>query len=341
MMDVEASIVVATRNRARYLDDCLGSLSALRADRSAEILVIDNASSDDTPRVIETWQRRNAAIRTFQETQVGLSAAKNAGARLAEGRVLLFTDDDVLVEPGWLGAYLDFFSRADRDNILAGGPIIPILNDLGRWPAWFDEAGLPEAGMLDHGVERALGTSEYVWGANMAMTAALFHRIGPWNECLGRRADERGTFEDTEYQDRVRASGGAVWFCPDAGLRHRIEPERIRPRQLMRTAFSLGRHRFWRDQPQANSAGPTPSAGTLPHELRALAASFVRWVGWAVVFRTNPTQATFRRARSGAFSSGWRFERAREQTDSLRLRSLLNRVVGFLHRLALRVTANV
>src|SRR5262245_12932000 len=94
---VIASVIVATRNRAHYLRDCLQSLSAQSCDRLFEIIVIDNGSTDETPQLLEQWCRVDSRCRTFRETRVGLSVAKNAGARLAKGRLLLFTDDDVLV----------------------------------------------------------------------------------------------------------------------------------------------------------------------------------------------------------------------------------------------------
>src|SRR5262245_66323072 len=102
--DLPASVIVATRNRAHYLTECLQRLADQRCQEELEIIVIDNDSTDDTPKVIEEWMRKNPKLRTFRETRIGLSAAKNAGARLARGRLSIFTDDDVLMDSNWFEA---------------------------------------------------------------------------------------------------------------------------------------------------------------------------------------------------------------------------------------------
>src|SRR5262245_5344644 len=161
--DLVASVIVPTRNRAHYLTECLRCLNDQDCGDRFEIIVIDNDSGDRTPVVIEEWQQKNPNVRGFLESRIGLCAAKNAGARLARGRLLLFTDDDVLVERNWVRAYLDLFSKVGETNVMAGGPIVPVLMDLQPWPQWFDEQALGEVGQLDYSVERSLMDWEYVW----------------------------------------------------------------------------------------------------------------------------------------------------------------------------------
>src|SRR5262245_20322592 len=96
------SVIVCTRDRADYLDDCLKSLSQQQCDEPFEIVVIDNGSSDNTQQVIAARQTAISRLRAYREARVGLSIAKNTGARQARGRLLLFTDDDVIVQPGWI-----------------------------------------------------------------------------------------------------------------------------------------------------------------------------------------------------------------------------------------------
>ena len=120
------------------------------------------------------------------EPRIGLSVAKNTGVGLARGRLLLFTDDDVIVDPDWVRSYLDFFARHREDSIVAGGPIVPVAADLGPWPRWFDSCALPDVGLLDHAEERPLGRYEYIWGANMAVPAGIF----AVSDCGTRTSDD-------------------------------------------------------------------------------------------------------------------------------------------------------
>jgi len=338
--DLAASVIIATRNRADYLTECLRRLADQRCQEQFEIIVIDNDSTDDTPKVIAEWMQRNPKLRTFRETRIGLSAAKNAGARLARGSLLLFTDDDVLMESNWVEAYLNWFARMADTNVLVGGPIVPVLNTLQPWPHWFDEQGLAEMGLLHYGVERRLMDWEYVWGANMAIEASLFERVGPWNEGVGRRGEERGTFEDTEYQDRVRAIGGTVWFCPDLGLRHRIEPDRLRTRNLIQVAFNRGRNAFVLETLGSGRANLKTRVTRIIPAVAVLAINVVSWTWWTLLFRTIRTRSLFVRTRAGAFSSGNKLERMRAGRESSRMIYIIARATFVWRDLILRLVSN-
>src|SRR5262245_5336108 len=338
--DLAASVIVATRNRADFLTECLRRLADQRCQEQFEIIVIDNDSTDDTPKVIAEWMQRNPKLRTFRETRIGLSAAKNAGARLARGRLLIFTDDDVLMESNWVEAYLNWFARIVDTNVLVGGPIVPVLNDLQPWPHWFDEQGLAEMGLLHYGVERRLMDWEYVWGANMAIGAALFERVGPWNEGVGRRGEERGTFEDTEYQDRVRAIGATVWFCPDLGLRHRIEPDRLRTRNLIQVAFNRGRNTFVLETLHSGRANVKTRVTSVIPAVAVLAINVVSWTWWTLLFRMIRARSLFVRTRVGAFSSGNKLERMRAGRDSSRMIYIIASTTFVWRDLILRLVSN-
>jgi glycosyltransferase involved in cell wall biosynthesis len=338
--ELVASVIVSTRNRAQYLSDCLQSLARQDCAVPFEIIVIDNASTDETPRLIDEWRRKDPRFRTFRETRLGLSAAKNAGASLAAGRLLLFTDDDVIVAPNWIRAYVDLFARIGETNALAGGPVIPVLKDLRPWPDWFDEQALADVGLLDHRTERTLGKFEYVWGANMAIPACVFKRIGRWNEGLGRRGEERGTFEDTEYQDRLKAEGGNVWFCPPARLEHRIELDRIRPRNVVQTEFTRGRNQFCLEVMLAYGSMEKAPRSNTPAAMAKLFLALTVWLFWTGVFRLTRNRSIFCRTLAAGFASGECLERMRAGRHSSLLHRALSRVSFLFQGLILRLTPN-
>jgi glucosyl-dolichyl phosphate glucuronosyltransferase len=323
--DPAVTVIVCTYNRAHYLPTCLESLSRQQCDCSFEVLVVDNNSSDNTPEVLEQWCLKDARFRTTREPRVGLSAAKNTGVRLARGRLLLFTDDDVVLDRDWMRAYVDFFARRGQDSKIAGGPIVPIPHDLGQWPDWFDSCALVDLGLLDHGHERPLGIREYVWGANMAIPAVHFGRFGPWNETVGRRGDARGTFEDTEYQDRIRAAGGMTWFCPSARIQHRLPRLDITPSRVLRTAFTRGRNEFWkvvlRGRDEGTFTPRTDYLQCLGLLIRHGAAFALR----SLVFSARWRKEDFVRAHASAWAYGGAMDLLRAGRESGRLSSVLGR----------------
>ena len=337
--ELAATVIVCTRNRSHYLTDCLESLSRQDCPEEFEVVVVDNGSTDQTPQLIRDWCQKHSNFRAIHETRIGLSAAKNAGAQSAKGRLLLFTDDDVVVAPEWVSSYLDLFRRIGEHNVMAGGPIVPVLDDLRPWPEWFDTAALPEAGLLDYQGERTLRSWETVWGANMAIPKAVFQNIGGWNEELGRKAEHRGTYEDTEYQDRIRDAGGTVWFCPGSVLKHRVEFDRIRPHRVMSQAFGRGRNEFLRNLLRSRGSFKNPPRETdLGSLLGTLALNLAGWVGWTLAFDVLQTQTTFRRLHRAAFLSGNILERTRGGRERGQLAQWVVRTTFLIRRVALFLT---
>jgi glucosyl-dolichyl phosphate glucuronosyltransferase len=303
---IDATVILCTRNRASLLPAALQGLANQVTNRVFEILVVNNASEDRTVDVIAEWCRRDRRFTTINEPQVGLSSAKNAGVKAARGHFVLFTDDDVLVEPNWVEAHVELLSAKDGFTI-AGGPILPISHDLGPWPKWLGEASrdLP---WLDHGAPaRPLGRWDQVWGANMAMPRAVFDRVGLWNEELGRKGDARGTWEDLEFADRVRNSGGQVWFCPGAVIHHRIMPQRALPRPMLRYAFLRGQNDYLRSVWASDEPGGAPiSLLDRAGAVLTMSVHLVSWIFWTTLFRISRQRRVFDAARGAGWSAGWR-----------------------------------
>src|SRR2546427_9554726 len=109
--EVAISVIISTRNRAHYLPEVLRTLAAQDCDAPFEVIVVDNASTDNTTAVLNEWCRTDARFRTAREPLPGLSRGKNAGIRMARAPLLLFTDDDMQVAPRWVQSYHTFFAR--------------------------------------------------------------------------------------------------------------------------------------------------------------------------------------------------------------------------------------
>lgn len=125
---MDATIIICTRNRAKSLERTLNSIVAARhpAGFHWRVLVVNNGSSDNTETVIDSFRNRLPISMTF-EAEPGLSRARNHGLRLAEGKHIIWTDDDVLVDPEWLNAYADAFRRWP-DAAFFGGKILPVFD---------------------------------------------------------------------------------------------------------------------------------------------------------------------------------------------------------------------
>lgn len=107
MSDLRLSVVIPTHNGAKTLADCL---TALRASSLLpnEIIVVDDASTDDSAQIAERFQCRVICL----PENVGAARAKNRGAREATGDILFFTDDDVIVACDALARLVENFADA-------------------------------------------------------------------------------------------------------------------------------------------------------------------------------------------------------------------------------------
>jgi GT2 family glycosyltransferase len=238
---VAVSVLIATRNRADYLAECLQSIWEQTTGPTIEVVVVNNASTDRTAGMLADLSVREPRLRVLFEERLGRSRALNTGIAAAAGRLLLFTDDDVIVQPGWIARLHHFFAGHAEELLLAGGPIYQVPADLGDWPDWVGPNPVAEVGSLSHGAEcRELLPRELLWGANMAAAASLFQRVGGWDESVGRRGDERGTYEDIEFQRRLRAIGGSIWFVPEAVIHHRLARSAVTPRTTLYRSFHGG-----------------------------------------------------------------------------------------------------
>jgi len=99
------SIIIPTFNGASRIGNCLDALLKQASGRDAEILVVNDGSTDSTADVVE----RYSGVRLITQANAGPAAARNRGALEAGGTIILFTDDDCLPMPDWLDAMLEPF----------------------------------------------------------------------------------------------------------------------------------------------------------------------------------------------------------------------------------------
>jgi glycosyltransferase involved in cell wall biosynthesis len=235
-----ATVVVCTRNRSARLVEACESMLAMDypADRW-HLLVVDNRSTDDTPEVARRLAEAHPGrVRLIEEPEIGLSAARNAGIRAAEGEVIAFIDDDAFPVPGWLATVAEALTRP---GVMAvGGPVEPLFQ--GELPPWFLDRYLPYLTVWDRGDrEQELTYNEYPRGANMAFHRDALDRFGTFSTRLGRKGRSLLSCEELELCLRIERGGGRVLYLPAAHARHRVEVDRLVPGWIVRRFGAQGR----------------------------------------------------------------------------------------------------
>lgn len=250
--------VVCTDGRRDTLRQTLLSLLAQRGP-AFEIVVVDNAPGVGRAAGIVSEIRAGLggpgtgpALRLVTEPRRGLSAARNRGVRAAAGDVIAFTDDDCVVDPGWLAALRRGFDLHPQLSAVTGRtvpdgeptPVQQLFEDFGsfnRGPDrllwWFPEAA--PGVELDPALTSWAGTIDppriypyagvFGSGNNMAFTADALAALGPFDEALGAGSPAGGG-EDLDMFIRLVLAGRVLLYEPDALIlhSHRIDVATLR-----------------------------------------------------------------------------------------------------------------
>lgn len=240
--DIDVTVLICTRNRAARLSQALASAAGMRipAGLRWELIVVDNGSSDDTAKVALGFSDR-LPIRVVRESAAGLSHARNCGVSEAKGRYICWTDDDVVIDPDWLVAYVTAFARHPEAAVF-GGHINPLLE--APTPAWFARLAdnwplstlLAKRDFGDAPIRLSLEGGIVPWGANFAVRTAE-QRSVRFEAELGVSPHQQRVGEEAEAIYRIFEAGGRGWWVPEASVRHIIPVQR----QTLRYVFDYFR----------------------------------------------------------------------------------------------------
>jgi len=242
-----ATVLIATYNRAPFLDRTLDSIRALRvaAGRRWEAVVVDNNSTDGTRAVVERHARDfPVPLRYLFEPRQGRSSALNTGIAAAGGDVIAMTDDDVRVEPEWLDAACDALDGGTERLGYAGGPVRPMWES--PPPPWLDLTRGDLWGTIaiqDHGDRPFVyeAARKVPLGANMAAKRELFAAAGTFSANLGRTSGRLLLGQEVpELLIRARAAGFRGLYVPAMQVHHHIPASRLTRGYFRRWWFGKG-----------------------------------------------------------------------------------------------------
>lgn len=216
--DFDVSIIICTRNRCDQLRQSLAQMASIAVPERwrVELVVVDNGSSDGTPGVVETATLPNMPVRYVYEPRAGKSHAYSAGLTVADGAVLLMTDDDTRVPHDWIERMCRPILDGQGDAVQGGVRIAPHLERpwlRGILRVWVAEVSDPEV------------RPEGLVGANMAVSREAMAAAGPFNTSLGPGAV--GFFEDTAFGWSLEAAGKQILYRPAAAVEHHFAADRL------------------------------------------------------------------------------------------------------------------
>ena len=217
------SVIVPTHNRASSLRDHIARVMA-QTHSDFEVIYVNDSSTDDTTATLADCASQYPRLQVVNANCGAPGPARNAGAAVARGELLLFTDDDVVVPEDWVDKMVASFDR--HDGAAVCGDIAPVAmrSDIERY--------------LHYRVAGSLGkTAGPIHAAPMMsfiVSREAFKKIGGFLDAPLRAA------EDWEFCRRLRASGVDIVFNPSVEVQHNYQTELGPALRRMREAGSAG-----------------------------------------------------------------------------------------------------
>ena len=194
------SVIVCTYNGARTLHECLSALAALDYP-DYEVIVINDGSTDDTAAIA-----RDYSVRLINQSNKGLSAARNTGLAASDGEIVAYIDDDAFPHRYWLGYLAAAFGCSSHVGL--GGPNLPPAGD-----GFVAECVAAAPGNPLH-VLLSDELAEHIPGCNMAYRKAALVAIGGFDPRF------RAAGDDVDICWRLQDRGWTIGFCPTAVVWH-------------------------------------------------------------------------------------------------------------------------
>lgn len=209
-----------------------------------ELLVVDNNCSDDTPAVI-SHHASHLPIRQLSEPRQGLSNARNCAIEAARGDIILWTDDDALVDPGWLAGYVNA-ANTHADASFFGGPVDPWFSV--EPPRWLEAnlsvfAGAYAVRRMPHGTLTLNGKDSLPFGANFAVRREGFVDLR-FDTRLGRTGSDLMGGEEVQFMGQLLDQGYFGVWVDEARVRHFIPEDRVSQAYLWDYYYDKGRSRI-------------------------------------------------------------------------------------------------
>lgn len=292
MAKPDVSIVMCTFNRADMVGAAVASLCKLRTDGfTYEIVVVDNASTDDTQRIVREHARTSPVpVRLVYERKPGGVHAHNRGIDEAQGEWIAWFDDDEIADANWL---VELMKIAAERNVRSIGGAVKL-----QLPEGTSEAQLtPECRRLlgesnGWSQPRKYNRREGPGSGNQLLHRSVFTEVGVYDEYYNRRG------YDTDLYRRIRKAGIESWYTPHAIVYHVTPPLRLGREYLRQTSLNNGWCFARRDQAEWGRAVATLLTGA--RILKAAVIHVPRLV-WGWLTRNRETTL-------GARCAIWRVE---------------------------------
>jgi glycosyltransferase involved in cell wall biosynthesis len=240
---MDLTVCICTRDRPRYVRDCLEGLRRQTAPRNRfTVLVVDSASSPG-PGAELAELAADFGARLIRLEQMGISLARNAGAWATRTQFIAYIDDDAIPAPDWIETILQAIAQPGRRPAMIGGRILP--NWEAPLPAWWPASLRGVLSIIEHE-----GAGEYrtaavppglePYGANMVIHVLSLLAAGGFGGAAGRCGESLLSDEEVQLAWMLQDAGYSVRYDSHITVYHQIQARRMEPAWLLSRLYWQG-----------------------------------------------------------------------------------------------------
>lgn len=257
MSKPQISAIICTHNRHSYLGAAIDSLLVQDFPDNFEIVVVDNASSDfETPGSSKTRTRQvvearlpNPLLKYIWEPELGLSVARNRGAKEAGSEILAYLDDDAVAESDWLRVLYSAY-QSNPKLAVAGGKVNLLWPSGVSPPNWLSAGLAQNLGAYDLGEKCIYITVAGLTprGVNYSIRRSFLQQIGGFDVKLGRIGNKLLSNEELRATELALELGWQVIYVPEALVLHNVDPSRLHKAWFIERGWWQGISECYREQ---------------------------------------------------------------------------------------------
>ncbi len=241
------SVIICCHNAETRLEPVFRHLAQQKipARFSWEVIVVDNASTDDTQQVVSLLKDSFSSmpVKVVYEAQLGLTYARERGLDCATYDIICWVDDDNWLADGYLANMLEVFDQ-HPDVGAVGGESIAVFDEHVTPPGWFHAYGKAYA-LGEQGQQTGIVTTSrgYLWGAGLGLRRCALQAVyqsGFESLLTDRKGKSLASGGDSEICFALRLRGWELWYDQGLCLQHYMPSQRINWRYTLRLSEGFG-----------------------------------------------------------------------------------------------------
>ena len=240
--NMHISIILSTWNNCHRLSKTLDAIAQCVIPKNIQwqIVLINNNCTDQTALIVNSFKHKLPIV-YVEEPRQGLSRAKNTGLKVATGRLLIFTDDDICPTKDWVATYWAAYQRR-LEGYYFGGPIDSEYESGTPDEEFLAAASYSITGFDWGPTDKILSNVEFFLSANWACPAKYIKSVGGYSECLGLdpTLGVRRVGEEVDLMDRLRDAGLQAWYLSRCRVSHFVPESKCNAQHIGDNAQAHG-----------------------------------------------------------------------------------------------------